>query len=781
MDIFAQIIMYLLSIFQIFNFLFPSAPEEPLPEEPTSVIVQETTTEASDEPTTLPPVTQCNHKGGTATCKEQAKCILCGKSYGELGSHSYNSFTQKPTCEKDGATYFTCKDCGHSYSESIAATGHNYTFVETPASCETGGYITYTCGNCSDTYVENTASATGHNYIPVVTVPDCENGGYTTYTCDKCTDSYTDDETAKKGHSFTDYISNNDFTCQKNGTETALCDNGCGKSDTRTDESSKLPHVDNNKDTYCDNGGEKLHIEFTHLQYPPEITTVSNLSAYISRADQNDALYTATQGHDDNGVIVSPYYIAFVDGKEIPVYGTVTFSGTTQKGTLHSYSEIYVEKGEYCTFEIKITSGTLSIQNAVVLPESYGETVSVENGTATAVLSGFGAHTFLFNGNESDYAYTVFVREEVDEDAEIAALKAEYGESNVTVVEGYLPEVKYVMFYSLPNQVIYFKKGAYVTAKHLYDINSDDDNSSKTETVEGNPASTYNGINLTRTPFINVHNGSNNVKILGYGTIDLTHLDRGERRGMVFSFTDNVEIRGVKMINAPEWTVITYRCDTVNIKNVDIFGYRQNSDGFAISNSKNVTIDGCFVKTGDDAFCIKTLGAEEKAVAENITVQNCYAWATKARAFGIFGETHKNMSDITFKDSFVLMHDATWDETKIPAIGIVAESCDGEASVAHTISNITFDNIEISRNKAAAINVIVFRQIYNLTVKDVYFNNITYKDATIKNHVVNYGNSCSISNVSFDKVYCNGTLLADSNKTVYFKEESYHGNYITIK
>ncbi len=789
MDIIAQIIMYLLSFFQIFNFLFPSLPEdEPIPEEPTSVIVQETTTEAPDEPsseeiTTLPPVTECRHTGGKATCQKRAICSVCNEEYGELAEHSYNIQTIKPTCTEGGATYHTCRNCGDSYKDNEKpATGHSYAGTTIAADCENAGYTKYTCGNCGDSYETNRIPALGHNYIPVITVPDCENGGYTTHTCENCSDSYKDNEIHALGHSYITYTSNGDATCEKDGTKTATCVNGCGSTDTVADTGSMLPHTDENKDTYCDHGGEKLNIDFTHLTYPEEaVKTKENLAEYLARADKKDDLYASCQRYEDNGIIISPYYTAEIDGKEIPVYGTVTYSGTTNKGTLHSFSEIYVEKDEYCTFEIKIKSGSLGIAKAVVLPEAYGEAVTVNGSTVTAVLSGFGAHTFLFNDNENDYAYTVFVREEIDEEAEITALQDKYGKANVHIVDGYLENHLYTNFNGVGNQVIYLKKGSYVTAKHTIDIESDADNQSKAEILEnGVAASTQNGISLNRLPFINI-NGNGNVKILGYGVIDLTHLDRGERRGMVFAFASDIEIRGVKLINAPEWTVITYKCDTVDIKDVDIFGYRQNSDGFAICNSQNVTIDGCFVKTGDDAFCIKTLGGDENAITKNITVKNCYAWATKARAFGIFGETHKNMSDITFKDSFVLMHDATWDEDKIPAIGIVAEVCDGAGAVAHSISNVTFENIEISRNKSAAINVLIFDSIYNLTIKDITFRNIKYNNSGINNHIVNYGNSSGISNVTFDTVKCSGTLLEDANKTTYFKENSYHGGYINFK
>ena len=80
-----------------------------------------------------------------------------------------------------------------------------------------------------------------HSYEKVVTAPTCTEKGYTTYTC-TCGESFVADYTDPTGHSFTNYESNNDATCKKDGTETAKCDHGCGETDTRTDKGSKLEH-----------------------------------------------------------------------------------------------------------------------------------------------------------------------------------------------------------------------------------------------------------------------------------------------------------------------------------------------------------------------------------------------------------------------------------------------------------------------------------------------------------------------------------------------------------
>ena len=41
-------------------------------------------------------------------------------------------------------------------------------------------------------------------------------------------------------HSFTNYISDGNATYDSDGTKTAICDNGCGETDTITDTGTKL-------------------------------------------------------------------------------------------------------------------------------------------------------------------------------------------------------------------------------------------------------------------------------------------------------------------------------------------------------------------------------------------------------------------------------------------------------------------------------------------------------------------------------------------------------------
>ena len=87
--------------------------------------------------------------------------------------HNYVENRVEATCTTNGSITYTCDKCADSYSETIAATGHDYKESgRVEATCTTAGSITYTCNYCKDSY-SNVIDATGHNYVDGV----CTNCG----------------------------------------------------------------------------------------------------------------------------------------------------------------------------------------------------------------------------------------------------------------------------------------------------------------------------------------------------------------------------------------------------------------------------------------------------------------------------------------------------------------------------------------------------------------------------------------------------------------------------
>ena len=144
--------------------------------------------------------------------------------------------------------------------------------VTTPATCTGKGVRTYTCSSSSHTRTED-IPALNHSFAGQAYVSDnnatCEQDGTKTVKCVRygtggctATDTVTDTD-SKLGHFFEDYVSDNNATCEQDGTKTAKCvrygESGCMATDTVTDTDSKLGHlfedyISNNDATYARDG-----------------------------------------------------------------------------------------------------------------------------------------------------------------------------------------------------------------------------------------------------------------------------------------------------------------------------------------------------------------------------------------------------------------------------------------------------------------------------------------------------------------------------------------------
>ena len=234
-------------------------------------------------------------------------CSVC-ETVEAKAEHSFGKgkVSVAPTCATEGEMTYRC-DCGYVKTEVMPTTDdHNYgkkdikfdeythwyecrnchgkvneaahsdseAIIIRPATCTETGESKVEC-DCGFADVQILLPL-GHSYTNYVSNGDatCGNDGTKTAKCDNgcgATDTVTDEGTALT-HSYTNYVSNGDATCGIDGTKTALCDNGCGTSDTLTDKGSALTHsftnyvsdsnatceMDGTKTAKCDHGCGKV-------------------------------------------------------------------------------------------------------------------------------------------------------------------------------------------------------------------------------------------------------------------------------------------------------------------------------------------------------------------------------------------------------------------------------------------------------------------------------------------------------------------------------------------
>ena len=190
--------------------------------------------------------------------------------------------------------------------------------VTKPATCTEKGVRTYTCTGSTHTRTED-IPALNHSFAGQAYVSDnnatCEQDGTKTVKCVRygtggctATDTVTDTD-SKLGHFFEDYVSDNNATCEQDGTKTAKCvrygESGCMATDTVTDTDSKLGHlfedyISNNDATYARDGTKTAkcvrYDQCGETHTVPDEGSRLKLPLYrVTDRDGRDIAYTAEQ------------------------------------------------------------------------------------------------------------------------------------------------------------------------------------------------------------------------------------------------------------------------------------------------------------------------------------------------------------------------------------------------------------------------------------------------------------------------------------------------------
>lgn len=229
--------------------------------------------------------------------------------------------------------------------------------------------------------------------------------------------------------------------------------------------------------------------------------------------------------------------------------------------------------------------------------------------------------------------------------------------------------------------------------------------------------------------FIFAHEKSD-IKVCGKGIIDTTGLDWHMRRTMVFSDCSKVTVSGIMMNGAAHWTLPFFGCENVCVDNVKLIGYRENSDGIDIVDCRTVIVKNCFIRTGDDAICIKSMGQNKIFGSSDIKVEHCLVWNDKVRALGITGETRFDIHDVVFQNCQVLHGFADWTR-EVGALCIVISDC-------ATVRDITFRQISVRQENNYVINCMIMKDQWSTDEEPGNIQNISFEDIQLPENSMMY-------------------------------------------
>jgi hypothetical protein len=180
------------------------------------------------------------------------------------------------------------------------------------------------------------------------------------------------------------------------------------------------------------------------------------------------------------------------------------------------------------------------------------------------------------------------------------------------------------------------------------------------------------------------------IGVLGEGTIDSNYLKRHGPKTIAFKRCRFVDIKGIRLLNAPNYNISLLGTDYVNIDGVTILnGF---ADGIDPDACRNVRISNCHIESRDDAIVPKTsFSLGERRSCENITVANCFL-ASRANCFKLGTESGGDFKHITVANCVMSNFAGETPGANHATSGISLESVDGANVEDVLISNVSMYN-----------------------------------------------------------------------------------------
>lgn len=237
--------------------------------------------------------------------------------------------------------------------------------------------------------------------------------------------------------------------------------------------------------------------------------------------------------------------------------------------------------------------------------------------------------------------------------------------------------------------------------------------------------------------------GSSNVSIRGRGIVDATSLT-SVRPARVFN-SSSVSFDGPIFIGSDNFGVAAFSSSNLTFRNIKILNKELYGDGLDVVACNNVTIDGCFIRSGDDTIAVKTDKFGWSGGVDTVSVSNCVLWNGgygKALQVG-FETADQYIRNITFKNSDII-HKVAADS----ANGTSRAALSIETSAA-VVSNISYEDIRI---EDCTQNYISFALKGPTEIKDVYLKNVRFSgDAeALPVRLDGWDSTHQVSNVTFD-------------------------------
>ena len=207
----------------------------------------------------------------------------------------------------------------------------------------------------------------------------------------------------------------------------------------------------------------------------------------------------------------------------------------------------------------------------------------------------------------------------------------------------------------------------------------------------------------------------------------------------------NVLVENVRLEDSPFWCLHLLRCENVIVRGISYDAHNKNNDGIDPEYSRNVLIENVTFNNADDNIAIKAgrddEGRASEAISENIIIRNCHFKGLHAIVVG--SEMSAGVQNV-----FVYDCDYAGDLKR----GIYLKSNPDRGGY---IKNIYVKDIDFGKVEDFIYITSYYKnegEGHTTNIRDVYFENITCKEATGSAIVIQGFPEKKISDVYFKNI-----------------------------
>ena len=251
-----------------------------------------------------------------------------------------------------------------------------------------------------------------------------------------------------------------------------------------------------------------------------------------------------------------------------------------------------------------------------------------------------------------------------------------------------------------------------------------------------------------------VCNKAENIRFTGRGML------LNPQRGFEITFSKNIAIDGITVINPGHYTVYGGQSSGLKINNLKSFSTKGWSDGIDLMSCSDVMINDIFMRNSDDCIAIYAHRWNFYGDVEDITVQNAILWADIAHPINIGGhgdykrKPGDTLRNLTFRNIDILEHDE--DDRDYQGCMTI------DVGDRNFVSNVLFEDIRVENIQEGRLFTVKvrFNEKYDHEpgrgIENVTFRNIYYKGPEPNPSVIaGYSEENYVRNVSFENIFIN--------------------------